>query len=184
MEIDKASIEDAIVNQVAADFVNEENLSQRIRDEVNKRIDRLFKDKADAQIGEAINDAIRNGFDREYCRVNSWGEREGTPTTIRKELERLIGDYWNTKVDRNGKPDTGYGDNKLTRAEWVMAQMVASDFKDTMKQHVANLAASLKDGLRQELHKTVNRLLSEMFHVKSHQDQKLVDGYNPHPAAN
>jgi len=184
MEIDKTRIEDAIINQVAAEFVNEENLSTRIRDEVNKRIDRLFKDKAEAQIGEAINEAIRSGFDREYCRVNSWGEREGSPTTIRKELEKAIGDYWNTKVDRNGKPDTGYGDNKLTRAEWVMAQMVAADFKDTMKQHVVNITAHLKDGLRDELHKTVNQLLSGTFHVKSFGDQKLKDGYNPHPAAN
>lgn len=183
MEIDKARIEDAIVAQVAAEFVHEEDLSARIREEVNKRIDRLFKDKADAQIGEAINEAIRSGFDREYCRVNSWGEREGNVTTIRKELEKAIGDYWNTKVDRNGKPDTGYGDNKLTRAEWVMAQMVAADFKDAMKQHVVNLTGGLKDGLRQELHKTVNQLLSGTFHVKSLDDQKLVDGYNPHPPA-
>ena len=183
MEIDKARIEDAIIDQVASEFVSENNLSTRIRDEVNKRIDRLFKDKADAQIGDAINEAIRNGFDREYCRVSAWGEKEGASTTIRKELEKAIGDYWNTKVDRNGKPDTSYGDGKLSRAEWVMAQMVAADFKDTMKQHVVNLAAGLKDGLRQELHKTVNQLLTGMFHVKSLDDQKLVDGYNPHPAA-
>jgi len=183
MEIDKSRIEDAVINQVATEFVNEESLSARIRDEVNKRVDRLFKDKAEAHINDAVNKAIRNGFDREYCRVNTWGEREGTPTTIRKELEKLIGDYWNTKVDRNGKPDTGYGDNKLTRAEWVMAQMVADDFKGSMKQHVVNIAGALKDGLRQELHKTVNQLLTSAFHVKSLDDQKLVDGYNPHPPA-
>lgn len=184
MELDKTRIEDAIIDQVATEFVNEENFSMRIRNEVGKRIDQMFKDKAEAQIGEAINEAIRNGFDREYCRVNSWGEREGNVTTIRKELEKAIGDYWNTKVDRNGKPDTGYGDNKLTRAEWVMAQMVAADFKDTMQQHVVNLTGSLKDGLRDELHKTVNQLLSGTFHVKSQGDQKLKNDYSPHPAAN
>jgi hypothetical protein len=182
MEINKSRIEDGIIDQVASEFVNEENLSASIRDEVNKRIDRLFKDKADAQIADAINEAIRNGFDREYCRVNSWGEKEGNKTTIRKELERLIGDYWNTKVERDGKP-ASYGDNKLTRAEWVMAQMVAADFKDTMKQHVVNVAAGLKDGLRDELHKTVNQLLTGVFHVKSLEDQKLKDGYSSHPTA-
>lgn len=182
MELDKKRIEDAIIEQVSNDFLAQEDLSGQIRAEVNRRIDKLFKDNADAQINDAINDAIRNGFEREYCRINAWGQKEGEPTTIRKELEKAIGDYWNTTVDRNGKPDTSYG-NKTTRAEWLMTQMVAADFKDSMKQHIINLSGSLKDGLRQELHKTVNLLLTERFHVKSLDDQKLQDGYNPHDAA-
>lgn len=180
MELDKERIENAIVEQVASDFVNEENLAGKIKDEVNKRIDRLFKDRADAQIKAAIDDAIRNGFDREYCRITSWGERDGEPTTIRKELEKLISGYWNAKVEKDGKP-ASYGDGKPTRAEWIMTQLVASDFKDAMKQHVINLAGGLKDGLRMELHKTVNELLTGTFHVKSLDDQKLKDGYSIHP---
>lgn len=178
MEIDKERIENAIVEQVASEFVHEEHLAKKINDEVAKRIDRLFKDKADAQISKAIDEAIATGFDREYCRVTSWGEREGQPTTIRKELEKLISGYWNEKVGRDGKP-TSYGET--TRAEWVMMQLVASDFKNDMKQHVVNITAGLKDGLRKELHKTVNELLSGTFHVKSLDDQKLVGGYNPNP---
>ncbi len=181
MEIDKERIENAIVDQVASEFVNEENLSKKINDEVIKRIDRLFKDQADAQIKTAIDEAIHNGFEHEYCRVNSWGQREGKPTTIRKELEKLIGNYWNTKVDRNGK-ETTYHDG-TTRAEWLMMQLVAADFKKDMQQHVVNITAGLKDGLRQQLHKTVNDLLTGTFHVKSLDDQKLKDGYSSHPEA-
>ncbi len=181
MELDKQRIENAIVEQVATDFVNEEHLSQKIHSEVNKRIDRLFKDSADAQIQAAINEAIKDGFDREYCRVTSWGEREGEPTTIRKQLEKLISGYWNEKVDRQGKPTSYSGSDCATRAEWLMTQLVAADFKGAMQQHVVNLAGSLKDGLRNELHKTVNQLLTGCFHVKSLDDQKLKDGYSSHP---
>ena len=184
MELDKERIENAIIAEVASDFVNEENLSSKIHAEVNKRIDALFKGRADAQISAAIDDAIRNGFEREYCRISSWGERQGEPTTIRKELEKLISGYWNEKVDRDGKPRSYPGSNDITRAEWLMMQLVANDFKDAMKQHVINITGGLKDGLRQELHKTVNQLLTGTFHVKSLDDQKLVDGYNPHPKAN
>ena len=180
MEIDKDRIEAAIVAEVASEFTRDEDLSTRINTEVNKRIDKLFKDQADAQITAVINDAIRNGFEREYCRITSWGERDGEPTTIRKELEKLISGYWNTKVEKDGKP-ASYGDSKPTRAEWVMMQLVASDFKDAMKQHVVNITGSLKDGLRKELHKTVNELLTGTFHVKSLADQELKEGYSIHP---
>lgn len=179
MEINKERIEDAIVEKVASDFINEENLSEQINSEVKRRIDFHFKTHADAQIKGAIDDAIRNSFEREYCKVNSWGQREDNPTTISKELERLIGNYWNAKVDRNGK-ETTYSEG-TTRAEWLMMQLVAADFKDAMKQHVVNITGGLKDGLRDQLHKTVNELLSGTFHVKSIDDMKLKDGYSRHP---
>jgi len=184
MELDKKRIEDAIIAEVADKIIGEDELYSRVKTAVEQRIDRLFKDKADAQIAAAIDDAIRNGFDREYCRISSWGERQGEPTTIRKELERLISGYWNEKVDRQGNPSTYSSSHDVTRAEWLMMQFVADDFKGNMKQHVVNVTAHLKDGLRKELHKTVNQLLSGTFHVKSLDDQKLDNGYSPHPEAN
>jgi hypothetical protein len=183
MELDKKRIEDAIIADVADKIIGEDDLYSRVKKAVEQRIDALFKDKADAQIAAAIEDAIRNGFDREYCRISSWGERQGEPTTIRKELEKLISGYWNEKVDRHGKPTSYSSTNDITRAEWLMTQLVANDFKDDMKQHVVNITAGLKDGLRKELHKTVNQLLSGTFHVKSLDDQKLDGMYNPHPEA-
>jgi hypothetical protein len=182
MELDKKRIEDAIIADVADKIIGEDELFSRVRKAIDQRINALFKDKADAQIAAAIDDAIRNGFDREYCRISSWGERQGEPTTIRKELEKLISGYWNEKVDRQGKP-ADYPSTNVTRAEWLMMQLVANDFKDDMKQHVVNVTAGLKDGLRNELHKTVNQLLSGTFHVKSLDDQKLDNGYSPHPKA-
>ena len=49
--------------------------------------------------------------------------------------------------------------------------MAAADLGDEMKQHIVNVAAQLKDGLRKELHETVNKLMSEVFHVRSWDDQ-------------
>lgn len=172
MELDKGRIEDAIVRQVADDIMSEEELRSRVIKAVDDRINNLFKTVADAQISAQIETAIRAGFDHEYTRVNSFGQKSGSPTTIRAELERLIAGYWNERVNKQGKPDTGYGAD-YTRAEWVMMQIVADSFKGDMKQHIVNLGGSLKDGLRAELYKTVNGLLSEVFHVNSDHDQKI-----------
>lgn len=172
MELNQQRIEDAIVSEVADKIIGEEDIWNRAKRAIDDRINKHFVEKADALIAQAIEDAIKDGFDREYQRVSSWGEPTSPKTTIRKELEKLISGYWNTMVDRNGKPDASSYGNKLTRAEWVMAQMVADDFKGNMKQHVINIGGSLKDHLRKELHETTNRLLHDVFHVKSTDDQK------------
>ena len=172
MQINQERIEKAIVDEAVETIINEEGFIGRVQRAVDARIDKLFKDKADAAISEAINAAIRNGFDREYCRVTAWGEKDGEPTTIRKELERVIGNYWNQQVDSSGKPASGYS-AKMTRAEYVMSQIVVDDFNAQMKQHVVNVAGGLKDRLRESLHETVNELLSEVFKVKSINDQGL-----------
>lgn len=170
MELNQERIEAAIITEVADRIIGEDEIFNRIRTAVEARIDKIFKNRADAQIRAAIDKSITDGFDREYTRVNPWGEREGEPTTIRKELEKVIGDYWNEKVNSDGKP-TNY--NGTTRAEWVMSKIVADDFNKEMKQHVVNVGGALKDQLRVSLHETVNELLSSVFKVNSFGDQEI-----------
>ena len=176
MELNQERIEAAIVSEVADRIIGEDELFERVRKAVDTRISALFKDHADAQIRAAIDAAILNGFDREYTRVTSWGEREGQPTTIRKELEKVIGSYWNEKVDSKGNRSTYASERDLTRAEWLMAKMVADDFNGHMKQHVVNVGGALKDQLRASLHGTVNELLSGVFRVNSQGDQEIEKG--------
>lgn len=173
MELNQERIEAAIISEVSDRIIGEDELFDRVRKAVDKRISKLFTDQADAQIRDAIDVAIKDGFEREYHRTNSWGEREGEPTTIRKELENVIGSYWNEKVDQNGKKSTYHSDRNLTRAEWIMTKLVADDFKGHMKQHVANLGGVLKDQLRASLHGTVNELLTQVFRVNSVGDQEI-----------
>lgn len=173
MEIDKDRIEEAIVQSVAESMASDGELEARIKSAVNRRIDEHFKNVGDARIAAAVEQSITEGFEHEYCRVTSFGERSGQPTTIRKELEKLVTGYWNQQVNKSdGKPsDSSY--NSITRAEWTMLKIVAADFSGEMKQHVVNIGGSLKDSLRSELHSTVNKLLSEVFHVQSEGDRSL-----------
>lgn len=174
MELNQDRIEAAIVAEVADRIIGNDELFGRVRTAVDTRIDKLFKDQADAQIRAAIDASITNGFEREYTRITAWGERDGEPTTIRKELEKVIGAYWNEKVDRDGNKSSYSSSNDLTRAEWLMSKMVADDFGDQMKRHVVNVGGAFKDQLRVSLHGTVNELLSGVFRVNSQGDQAIT----------
>lgn len=167
MEINQEKIEAAIIEQAVAELVSNKDIYSRVKEIVEKKVNDIFKESAEARIQEAVNSAIREGFDHSYCKVDYMGRPVGEPTTVAAELNRMIGGYWNQIVDKQGKNcDSSYS-SFGTRAEWIMTQMVAADFKGEMKQHVVNLGGALKDKLRTELHETVNGLMSEVFHVRT-----------------
>lgn len=171
MQFDIEKIEKAIVEEVADRLVGEDEISNLVRHEVMKRVDAIWANTVEGQIREVIDGAVRDGFNRPYTKVDSFGRPAGVPTTIGAELEKMIAGYWNARVDTKGEPCFNTYTPTTTRAEWVMMQIVAKDFVGTMQQHVANVGGALKDNLRRELHGTVDRLISDVFRVKSLQDQ-------------
>lgn len=172
MEVNQERIEKAVIAEVSEMIIDQDKLRDHVKKAIDERINKLFKKSADAQITTAINEAIRDGFRRSYQKVDSWGSAIGETTTIKAELERIIAGYWNARVDSNGKPtDSSY--NSMSRAEHTMLGLVAKDFSENMKQNIVDLGAQLKDGLRKELHGATNRLLSQVFHVRSWDDQGL-----------
>ncbi len=171
MQINQEKIEQSIIAQAVDEIVSERDIRDRVKAEVSARIDKIFKDTVEAQIAEVVTATVKTGFERSYCKVDSFGHPVGEPTTIARELEKQVSGYWNQTVDNEGKPTTDNYRSKGTRAEWLMTKLVAADFQGEMKQHVVNLGGTLKDKLRAELHETVNKLLSEVIHVRSYEDQ-------------
>lgn len=172
LQIDTKAVMELAANKVADSVLDDdETLNGLCRKEIERRIDKLFKERAEAQISAAIDAAISGALDREYFRVDTWGQKQGKGTTIRSELGKLVDTYWTTNVDpRTGKPtDNTY--SAVTRAQFVMTQVCAEDFTDKMKQSAVSVTAALKDGFRKQLGAHVDSLLDELFRVKSLADQ-------------
>ncbi len=170
MELDQKRIEDAIVAEVAHKMLGDDELYNRTKRAIDARIDKLWKETAEDRVRSEVELAIASGFEREYQKVDGCGNKVGEKTSIRAELERLISGYWNERVGSDGKP-TSSSYHTTSRAEWMMTKLCADDFAGQMKNHVVSVAGALKDGFRKELHATVNRLLSDVFHVRSLDDQ-------------
>ncbi len=118
LNINEDDLKAAIVARVSDEILEESpDLSALIAKEVRSRLDKIFVDRAEAQIQAAIDGAVATAFEREYRRVTSFGEPHGEATSIRKELEKTASAYWSAKVDpRTGKPtDSNY--SSITRAE-------------------------------------------------------------------
>jgi hypothetical protein len=176
LNINEDDLKAAIVEKAADSILaDDQDLSTLVAKEVKKRLDKIFLERAEAQIQNAIDSAVVDSFNFEYQRVNNWGEAVGEKTTIKQRLDLIITGYWSAKVDaKTGKPsDSSY--SSVTRAEYLMTTICAEDFTETMKQQVANITGALKDGLRNQMAKSMDNILQDLFKIKSLQDQGKVE---------
>lgn len=175
LNINEEDLKTAIVERAADEILKQDDdLTAMISMEVQRRLDKIFIDRAEAQIEAAIDHAVQTAFDREYQRVTSWGEPVGEKTSIRAQIDKVINGYWSEQVNaKSGKPDSGYGD-KVTRAEYLVTQMCAKDFSEQMRQDALNITGALKDGLRNQMAAVMDKTLNDLFRVKSLQDQGKV----------
>lgn len=180
MELNIERIEASIIEDAVDRLIREDELSSRVSDMLKARIDNIFNRRVTEEIESAIQKAIDNGFDHDYQKVDNWGKPVGGPTTLRKELDRQVASYWQTKVNRQGQPDTTYN-NKYTRAEYIMLQMMHRDLDVELSKVVVNIAGTAKDTLRGALHGHINQLLSTAFSVKSLDDQEMAKSGLPAP---
>ena len=168
IELDNAAITEAVVERIVDNFMRDENdLWSAVEKKINKKIDALFVASVQPKIQAELDRALGDAFNREYQKTTAWGEPEGEKTSINKELQRLMTDYWAVKVDKAGK-ETSYGG--ITRAEWTMAKVTGDDFKAHTERYMIQAAAWLKDGFREQLRAQIDVMLGNLFHVKSAQD--------------
>lgn len=170
--LDEDKLHEAIIERAAEQIVCDmSGARDMVREAVNRRVNKIFAETAEAEIQARIKASFEDALHREYFRTDSFGQRQGEGTTLAKQLDRMVTGYWSERVDGNGKPTTdSYGKN-MSRAEYLMAQVCAKDFSDQMKQAAISVTAALKDGFRAQMAGHVDKLLDELFRVKSLQDQ-------------
>lgn len=175
MEIDQAKIEKAIVQEAVRGIINDDDLYGRVKHGIDERIDKIFAETVSVQVSSAVETIVKEGFERSYIKRDGFGKPVGEPTSISKELEKIITGYWTASVGQDGKEKSG-GFNTVSRAEWMMAKLCADDFSKEMKQHIVNVGGALKDHFRGVLNQHITSMLSEVFHVQTTEDKAIKAG--------
>lgn len=168
--LDEEKLHEAIIERAAEQLLDRMSGGRdMIRDAVDKRVSKIFAETAEKEIAERVQAAINDALHREYFAVDNFGQKTGS-TTIAKKLDHIVGAYWSERVNKSGqKTDSTY--DTMSRAEFIMAQVCAKDFTDQMRQAAISVTAALKDGFRAQMAGHVDKLLDELFRVKSLQDQ-------------
>lgn len=179
---DQKKIETLAVDAIVERFFDEHyDLRSDVQRIVADKVDKAFGAKIEEKILIKIDECLKDAFNKEYTKRTAWGETQGEPTTVAKELEKIFSDYWQEKVDKQGKKSSGYG--TTDRASWVLKTIATDEFMKMVQQDIINLGGLAKDTLRAELRKSLDEMLNKTFHVKSTVDQEEKGGKYGKPLA-
>lgn len=170
MHLNEDAITEAVIERATERLLDEHDFVTAARRQISDRVNALFADQVEGEVASIVREATRAGFETVYQPVNRLGQPDGPETTIRKRLVDLVENYWAQRVSkRSGEPQKDSYDS-VSRAEWTMAQICAGDFSAALRQEVVNLTATIKDGLREQLRTEVDKMLGEIFRVRSKAD--------------
>ena len=168
IELDQAKIKKAIVDKAVSELLATD-INEKIDNEIERLVSESLANSLNSRIEKTLNEIMQRALDTEMSPVNVWGEREGTPTTLRAALHDRARTFWQEKVNSNGER-ASYGGKP--RYEYVLSIITEQEFNTAVKQNIANIAGAIKDAMRADFYKAVDTQLNDFFNVKSLGDQK------------
>ena len=146
-------------------LADSEALQNSVEGKVNARIEKLFATNLNAKVEAFLSAEMERILSAEICPVNIWGEKQGNPTTIKAVLATRAREFWDTKVNSDGKPGDFYSNKP--RHEWLFEKIVKDQFAEAVKQNITNLVGSLKDSLSTSAAKIVREHIDKIIQVKT-----------------
>jgi tetrahydromethanopterin S-methyltransferase subunit B len=173
VNFDQEKLERAVINAAVDELLGNDigpRVSQEVENQVSAAVQKALSIRLDSTIEKTINDIMERALDEEIHPVNTWGEREGKPTTIRGALHDRAKAFWAEKVDKEGKK-SAYGGQP--RYEHVIGIIAAKEFESAVKAEIVNIAGAVKDSVRKGMREKVDEHLDALFKVKSIGDQRV-----------
>lgn len=139
------------------------DLSEIAERQIRERVKELFESGVKQRIEEFLDGEMRKIVGEEIMPVNIWGEREGKPTTIRAELAKRAKEFWNVRVDGEGR-ESHYGGTE--RSKLLMQQILKDTFAKAVKDNAEVIIAEFKAALKVDATKLVTDHIDKLITVK------------------
>lgn len=162
--ITKEDVINLAAQKIADEYCSTEEVSDIAANVITQRINDVLAAGLKERIDSFLREEMEKLVSQEIFPVDIWGERAGGPTTIRAELAKRAREFWNVKVDMNGK-ESGWGGTE--RSKVMMQQIVKDEFANAVKEHSDVIVAEFKAALKENATKLVAEHIDKLINVKS-----------------
>lgn len=165
-KVDQEAVLDLAAQKVADEYGDLGEIEGRVDRLVRERVETVIGKTVDERIEAVLNGALADMLDQTIQPVDVFGDKTGEATTIRATLGERAKDFWNTKVDQNGKPAerNSYGfSSARTRAEWMLGNIVSDEFMNQIRQNAASIADAFKEAMRKDAHALVDKHINALI---------------------
>lgn len=145
-------------------YSGDPDLSETAERMIREKITEAFAHGIKRRIDDFLSEEMQRIVGQEIVPVNIWGEREGTPTTIKAELSKRAQQFWNVRVDSEGR-ESSYGG--APRSEVLMAKILKDEFSKAVKENAEVIIAGFKTAIKADATKLVADHIDKLINLKA-----------------
>lgn len=150
--ITREEILDLAAAKLADDAASEEYVGDRVQRLINERVKEAVSVALEGKVEEVLSREMESILRETITPVNIWGERAGSPTTLRDALAERARVFWDVNVDKDGKPtDSRY--NGKPRHEHLLSKLLDEAFKKAVAQNAETMVETFKAAAKADLAK-------------------------------
>ncbi len=160
--ITREEVLELAAKKLADDYGDGEDLERRAYSTITKRIEELIASGIKGRIDAFLDAEMTKIVSQEIVPVNIWGQREGAPTTIRAELAKRAQEFWNLKVNKDGREDFYGGEERSKR---LMKQMMIETFSAAVKENIDQIVLEFKAALKTDAAKMATEHINTLINI-------------------
>jgi hypothetical protein len=162
LNITKEDVIELAATKLADAYADNEQIEVRVNRAIESRIIQYFEHSLKARIDDFLNAEMERLLNQTVNPVDIWGDKTGTPTTIRAQLAERAQKFWEVKVDDDGRESRYGGEPRHTQ---LMKKITKEEFEKAVKENAEVIVGAFKQALKIDAAKLVTEHIDKLINV-------------------
>ena len=164
IDLDPDKIREDVVSRCVGEVLSDFDYQGEVSDRISNAVDKKMQSEIDALAEKAMNDALDHALRQQVTPVDIWGQKTGEPKTLQAAIHEKARNFWLEKVGNNGR-QSAYGGTP--RYEYLLKDMVKEEFHEIIKDNLHEVVAGMKEAIRSDLKSQVDKNLDVFLKVNN-----------------
>jgi hypothetical protein len=162
--ITREEVLELAANKFVGTMFEESGIAERVEAIIEERVTNEIAIGLSTKVDAFLASEMTKLIEHEITPIDIWGESSGSPTTIKAVLAKRAKDFWEVKVDSNGK-ESSYGGTPRHKA--LMTQILQDEFAKAIKENAEVIVSEFKAALKSDATKLVTEHIDKLINVRT-----------------
>lgn len=163
-EITREEVLNLAAQKLVDAYCGDPDLSNSAETMIRSKVKELFENGITKKIDEILTTETEKLLSQEIVPVDIWGERVSKPTTIRAQLAQRAREFWDVKVNKDGREESWGG---TPRSKMLMQEILKDEFSKAVKENADVIIAVFKTALKADATKLVTEHIDKIINLKA-----------------
>ena len=132
-------------DKLAGQYADLPEITDLAQSLIKDRVKELFESGLKNRIDTFLAGEMEKIISQEIHPVDMWGEKTGQPTTIKAQLALRAKEFWDLRVDEQGKESSWGGQ---PRHQYLLKKVAREEFEKAVKENIDGMVGAFKVAIR------------------------------------